>query len=292
MDTSPKTVREHIARTKFNLQRRDILKALKSLAHALDLLVAGQIVGRERIEIGILLDEAVRLLMEQDMIKRSLPGGLSYVKGKERELSATLNRMAQALEEVLGRMRAEERRKNLLELDELILAAQAELDKKEPLEARRLFRKAMENFAEEPGLMADIGNRLVLAGLPAEAMEYLQKSLELAPTDMRAYTLLAQCHEFLGDADKAEDMLRTILRRFGPNEAILLRLGKAALGRRNWDEALNCALAVLKLSPQNAEAVKIAREASERVYGTAEGYLKPDLKRGAAPGGKVIEVDF
>ena len=93
MDASPKSVREHIARSKFYLQRKDVLRSLRALSLALGALVGAQIVGRERIEIGILMEEAVRLLMEQDVLKRAVPGGLTYKKGQERELAAQLTRM-------------------------------------------------------------------------------------------------------------------------------------------------------------------------------------------------------
>ncbi|MDO9632159.1 MAG: hypothetical protein Q7I92_09705, partial [Humidesulfovibrio sp.] len=76
MDTSPKNVREHIARSKFFLQRKDLLRSLKSLGLALELLGAGQIFGRERIEIDILMEEAVRMVMEQEALKAAFPGGL------------------------------------------------------------------------------------------------------------------------------------------------------------------------------------------------------------------------
>lgn len=291
MDASPKTVREYIARSKFHLQRSDMLKALKALAHALDLLAASQIFGRERIEIGVLLDEGVRQLMDQDMMKRSVPGGLSYVKGKEKDLSAQLKRLAAALEEALNKLRTEERRKALMELDELVLEGQAALERKEPLEARRLFRKAVEQFGDEPGLFVDLGNRLMLAGLPAEATEYFQKSIETSQNDMRAYTLLTQCLEALGETDKAEDLMRATLRRFGPNEAILVRLGKAALARRNWEEAMACARGAVELNPGNQEAQRIGGEASARVFGDPKGFLEPEAKRSEAAG-KAITLDF
>lgn len=299
MDASPKTVREHISRAKFNTQRGDILKAMRALAHAMKLLATGKIVGRERIEIGIFLEEAVRLLADQDMMKRLLPGGLKYAKGKEREVAAQLERMADALEEAMRKRRQEERRKRLMELDELILAGQDQLRGKLPLEARRLFRKAMEQFGDEPGLPLDIGARLFMAGLAQESMEYFQKAMELNPNDPRPYNYLSQCHEILGEADKAEEMIRSILRRFGGSESLFVRLGKAALARRNWDEALNCAQGALAINPVNDEAHRIGAEASTRVYGNPRAYLKSEAKepgaaqpRPQAAPSKEIKLDF
>ncbi len=299
MDASPKAVREHISRTKFYTQRGDILRAMRALAQSMGLLATGKIVGRERIEIGIFLEEAVRLLADQDMMKRLLPGGLKYAKGKEREVAVQLTRMADALEEAMRKRRVEERRKRLVELDEIILGAQDQLREKAPLEARRLFRKAMEQFGEEPGLPVDIGTRLFMAGLAQESMEYFQKGMELNPGDPRPYNYLSQCHEILGEADKAEEMIRTTLRRFGPNEGLYVRLGKAALARRNWDEALNCAQGALAINPINDEAHRIGAEASTRVYGNPKGYLRSEAKepgaaqpRPQAAPAKEIKLDF
>jgi tetratricopeptide (TPR) repeat protein len=286
MDTSPKNVREHIARAKFFLQRKDLLKSLRALGLSLELLASGQIFGRERIEIDVLMEEAVRLVMEQEALKAAFPAGLAHKKGKERELSATLDRVANALEAVLGRARKEERRKQLVELDELVLGGQAALDQSQPLEARKLFRRAVDLCGEEPGLYADIGNRFLLAGLLAEAVEYLQKNIELAPGDMRAYPALAQCFDAQGDSEKAEEVLRAALRRFGPVEAMNLRLAKGSLERRNWAEALANAQEALKLNPMNQEAQRLAAAASQHIYGDPQAYLRENVR----PSGEAVEI--
>ncbi|PKN08457.1 MAG: hypothetical protein CVU73_08435 [Deltaproteobacteria bacterium HGW-Deltaproteobacteria-8] len=290
MDTSPKNVREHIARSKFFLQRKDLLKSLKSLGLALELLASGQIFGRERIEIDILLEEAVRLLMEQEGLKAVFPAGLAHKKGKERELSATINRVANALELVLGRAKKEERRKQLVELDEAIIAGQAGLDQGQPLEARKHFRRASEICGDEPGLYADIGNRFLLAGLLAEAVEYLQKNIEVAPADLRAYPALAQCYDSLGEPDKAEEVLKAALRRFGPMEALNLRLAKGALERKKWADALLNAQEVLKLNATNQEGRRLAAEASQRIYGDPQAYLRENPQ--ASVKSQEIKLDF
>lgn len=290
MDTSPKNVREHIARSKFFLQRKDLLRSLKSLGLALELLGAGQIFGRERIEIDILMEEAVRLVMEQEALKAAFPGGLAHKKGKERELSATIKRVANALEVVLGKAKKEERRKLMAELDDLVLAGQAELDRNQPMEARKHFRRAVELCGDEPGLYADIGNRFLLSGLLAEAVEYLLKNIEVAPGDLRAYAPLIQCYDSLGEAEKAEDVLRAALRRFGPIEALNLRLAKGALEQRKWSEALANAQEVLKLNPTNQEGLRLAAAASQHIYGDPEAYLREDPRAGGEA--KEIKLDL
>lgn len=274
MDVSPKTVREQIARAKFHLQRGDLLRTLRGLAGALLDLSGAQIFGRDRIEIGVLLEEALRQLAEQDAIKRAMPGGLPYKKGQERELAQCLTRLGDALESVLEKARVEARRRKLAELDELVLSGQEQLAKKEFLEARRIFRRAAEAHGDEPGLYADLGNRFLLAGLPAEAAEFFQRAMEAAPADQRAHFLLVQCHDALGEGLKAEDLAKGALRRFGYNESLHLRLAKGALERREWNEALTNAQAVLDQSPQSAEAGRIAAVANAKVYGEGKGREK------------------
>lgn len=289
MEASPKVVREHIARSKFYLQRKDILRSLRALAQGLDLLVGSQIFGRERIEISILMEEAVRLLGEQESIKRAVPGGLSYKKGQERELSTSLKRMADILESLLGKAEVEARRRRMAELDELVLAGQAELDKKEPLEARKFFRRAMESFGDEPGLLVDLGNRLMLAGLPAEACEYFQKSIDMTPTDQRAYDFLAQCLDAMGEGGKAEEILKAAVKRFKPTEQMLVRLAKGAIERRNWDEGLLYAETALKANPTSRDAKRYADTASQRLYGTAYSAENSEKKaRGGAARAPII----
>ncbi len=274
MDVSPKNVREHIARSKFYSQRKDLLRSLRSLAQALSGLVGAQIVGRERIEIGILLEEALRLLMEQDALKRAVPGGLVYKRGHERDLAIHLTRMADTLELIMEKARVEERRRQLAELDGFVLAGQAELDKKEPLEARRFFRRAVELYGDEPGLLVDVGTRLMLAGLPAEAVEYFQKGIEATPTDQRAYRLLAECQEATGDELKAEETVKNTVRRFGPDEYLLVRLAKWALHRRDWSECMTAAEGALSVNPTNREAQACAEAASAKIYGDPQAWRK------------------
>ncbi|MBI5519953.1 MAG: hypothetical protein HY916_07825 [Desulfovibrio sp.] len=267
MDASPKVVREFIARSKFNLQRKDVLRSLRALAQGLELLSGSQIFGRERIEISILMEEAVRTLGESEAIKRAVPAGLSYKKGQEKELAASLTRMADVLEKLLGKAEVEARRKRLAELDELVLAGQAELENKQPLEARKFFRRAMDSFGDEPGLLVDLGNRLMLAGLPGEACEYFQKSIEAAPGDQRGYEFLAQCLDATGEGFKAEEVLKAAVKRFNPTEQMLVRLAKGAMDRRGWDDALTFAEKALELNPTSRDARRYADEASRILYG-------------------------
>ncbi|MBN2140280.1 MAG: tetratricopeptide repeat protein [Desulfovibrionaceae bacterium] len=266
MEATGKSIKEHIARAKASIQRKDYLKALKSLCTALELLVQSNVFGREKFEIGILLSEVLRDLMGVPAISRLFSKPLAYEKGKEKALYRTLRRLHDKMKQAIEDALLQRKRNEYGQLDEMIIAGQEYLAKKEPLEARKLFRKAAEQFPDVPGLLSDLGGRLTRAGLFQEALEYLKRALEADVLDSRAYSYMVMCYEGLGDMPKAEEVIRSVLKRFGANEVLSLRLAKIALDRRNWSEAYEQAEAVLASSPMNTEARRILRAAKAKVF--------------------------
>lgn len=267
MSASSKTVKEFIARAKSYIQRNDYLRTLKALCQALELLQGSQIFGRERFEVNVLLDEALRDLSGMKQIKRVFPQGIHYEKGQEKALWRTLTRMHDKLEAAIEKVRVEKIRAQKLELDEMLMKAQDFLSKKEPLEARKLFRKASELYPEEKNLPVDIGNRLMMAGLFVEALEYFKRGMEVDSSDPRPYQFSILCHEATGELDKAEEVVKETLRRFGGNESIYLRMAKLALQKRQWSEAYDVVAQALQLNPTNQEGLKILKQVGPRIFG-------------------------
>ncbi len=267
MSASAKTVKEFIARAKSYIQRNDYLRTLKALCQALELLHGSQIFGRERFEVNVLLDEALRDLSGMKQIKRVFPQGIQYQKGQEKTLWRTLKRMHDKLEAAIEKVRMEKLRAQKMELDEMLIKAQEFLVKKEPLEARKLFRKASELFPDEKNLPVDIGNRLMMAGLFVEALEYFKRGQEVDAADPRPYQFSVLCYEATGELDKAEEVLRDALRRFGGNESLFLRMGRLAAQKRSWSEAYDSLAQVLQLNPTNQEALKLLKQVGPRIFG-------------------------
>lgn len=277
MSVTAKEIREDIARARAACQKGDLLRCLGCLRDAVEGLVDNKVFGREKFEIEALFVEALRDLNRMRTMQRVMPKGVSYVRGKERELHARLSHLHAKLKEAIDRARLEKLRKRLYDLDEILLTAQAHLKKKEELEARKLFRRAADVFEGQPGLLSDIGSRMLMGGLVQEAVEYLRKGLDENSRDERAHSSLIMCYEVLGMMDKVEEAIKSAIRLLGPREDLYIRLGKVALSRRNWSLALNVSDAVLKRNPLNVEARKIRNQARPKVYGK-------DGVPGAAPG--------
>ena len=281
MSASAKTVKEFIARAKSYIQRNDYLRTLKALCQALELLHGSQIFGRERFEVNVVLDEVLRDLSGMKQIKRVFPQGIQYQKGQEKVLWRTLKRMHDKLQAAIEKVQMEKIRGQKMELDEMLIKAQEFLVKKEPLEARKLFRKASEMFPDEKNLPVDIGNRLMMAGLFMEALEYFKRGQEVDASDPRPYQFSMLCYEAVGELGKAEDVLKDTIRRFGGNESLYLRMGKLATQKRNWSEAYDALAQVLQLNPTNQDAHKLLKQVGPRIFGA--GFDSSQAIPGKAP---------
>ncbi|MEF2145452.1 MAG: tetratricopeptide repeat protein [Desulfovibrionaceae bacterium] len=274
MSVTGKESREHIARARAASQKGDLLRCLGCLRDAVHGLIDNKVFGREKFEIESLLVEALRDLNGMRTMQRVLPAGVTYVRGQERKLYNKIALLHKKLKEAIERARVEKLRARMLSLDEGLLEAQAHLKAKEHLEARKIFRRMADQFEGQPGLLSDIGTRLLMGGLVQEAVEYLRKGLEENPRDERAHASLIMCYEVLGLLDKVEESIKSAIRLLGGREDLHIRLAKVYLTRRNWSSALNIADAVLKQNPLNAEARKIRNQARPKVYGPGGGPAK------------------
>ena len=285
--TSSKTIKEDLARSKACVQRDDALKALRFLCKALEGLLQSQIFGREKFEVSIVIGETLQDVMKLGTFKRLFPSGIAYERGQEKTLYNTLRKLYARLEAAIEKARVERTRKKLEDLDETIIAAQEALKRNEPLEARKLFRKAAEENPEQPGLLSDIGSRLVMAGMLQESLEYLKRAAEVDPNDGRAVSFLIMAYEGMAELDKAEEIVRDTLRRAGGNETLQLKLAKFCLQKREWNEAYNLAKAILAANPANAEAAKIVKQIEPKIFqsGKVPG-------GGAGPAGGPIKLEL
>lgn len=287
--SSPKSIKENIARAKSYGQRKDYMRCLHALSLSLDELASSQVFGREKIEIGILIDEVFRQLMGMEELERVLPRSLKYVKGQEKKLAAVLMKIHDTIKNALEKAAVEKVRKQKNQIDKFVLVGQKFLMEKDVKEAKKYFRKITEAFPEERGLLQDVGSRLVKSGFPSEGVEYLERSIVKIPSDSRPYISLLTAYEMMGEQDKALEVIKDIVRRFGANESIYIRQAKLFLGKRMYTEAYDAAAAALKANPLNREAKKISDKLGPKIFG--RGYIPgatvSDMKdKSSAGGGK------
>ncbi|WP_419778599.1 hypothetical protein [Maridesulfovibrio sp.] len=122
--SSPKSIKENIARAKAYGQRKDYMRCLHALSLSLDELASSQVFGREKFEIGILIDEVIRQLLAMDELKRVLPRGLKYTKGQEKKLAAVFMKIHDTIKSALEKAAVEKVRKQKNQIDQYVLTGQ------------------------------------------------------------------------------------------------------------------------------------------------------------------------
>ncbi|NDV25777.1 M48 family metallopeptidase [Desulfovibrio sp. JC010] len=265
--SSPKSIKENIARAKAYGQRKDYMRCLHALSLSLDELASSQVFGREKFEIGILVDEVIRQLLAMDELKRVLPRGLKYAKGQEKQLAAFFRKIHDTIKNALEKAAVEKIRKQKNQIDKYVLGGQKALMEKNVKEAKKYFRRITEAFPEERGLLQDVGSRLVKSGFPSDGVEYLERAIEKTPSDSRPYISLLLAYEMMTEQDKALEVIKDIVRRFGANESIFVRQAKLYLAKRMYTEAYDASAAALKANPLNREAKKISDKLGPKVFG-------------------------
>jgi len=276
-----KDIREDIARARAYAKKSNYLKTLNCLASAIRGLVTSQVFGAEKFEIHAHLDEALRDLNKMKMIKRLFPKGLKYQKGKEREFYKTLVQLHKKLGTAMENARQTKMRKRLAVLDENMIKAAKLVEAKQPLEARKLYRKISEYFQDIEGIDSDIGNRLTTFGMFPEAIDYLNKALEDTPNDVRAHSAIILCYEGMHEVDKAMEAIKETMRRVGVSDNLYVRMAKLHLEKREWGEVFNNAKSALDRNPLNAEAQKLMKQAEPRVFAGSGGPGKAAAKKPA-----------
>ncbi|MBI9110798.1 M48 family metallopeptidase [Maridesulfovibrio ferrireducens] len=282
--SSPKSIKENVARAKAYGQRKDYMRCLYALSISLEELADSQVFGREKFEIGILVDEVFRQLLAMDELKSILPRGLKYTRGHEKKLSAVLRKIHDTIKNAIEKAAVDKVRKQKNQIDKYTLSGQKCLESKDAKEAKKYFRKITEAFPEERGLLQDVGGRFVKAGFAQDGIEYLERAIAQNPTDSRPYISLLLAWEMLAEQDKALAVIKDIVRRFGANESIFVRQSKLFLAKRMYAEAYDAAAAALKINPLSREGKKISDRLGPKIFGRGykPGATSSDMKSAKA----------
>lgn len=267
MKENVKEIKEHVARAKAYANKYDIVRSLGSLCDALRVLTTSQVVGREKFEIEILINEVLATLSGMSQLKSIFPNGISLKKGQEKPLLKRLSVLHAKIKEAIENAEREKMRAYKVSIDKAILGAQKLLDKGDEAEAKKAFRKAADKFSKEPGVFQDVGSRMLKGGLIQESIEYLEAAIEQDPRDARPYGYLVTALEGLGELEKAEEVTKDALRNFGPNDRTYLILARLYMQMKKWDEAYDAAKAALDHNEFCKEAKKIMDKVAPRIFG-------------------------
>jgi Flp pilus assembly protein TadD len=265
MNSQARDVKEHFGRAKAYIAKPDAVRALLAYREGLKGLAQGLVVGRDRIELDVFAGEALRSLNRDDEVRRFAAGELVYAKGQEKQLYLDMTELARKIQAARDKFREGEVRSRKNEIDRLVLKVQQHLAARQLIEARRLIRRLIEEYADEPGLCTDVGTRMMRSGFPEEAIEFLQRAIEQNPRDARPYGGLAMIYEQTGRYDEAEALLKAAAKQFGAGPRIFLRLARLYKLTRRFPEAFDAARTAVELDPSQREAAQIEAEMRARL---------------------------
>ncbi|NJB69390.1 tetratricopeptide (TPR) repeat protein [Desulfobaculum xiamenense] len=255
-------VKRNIARASNHLNKNDFLKAVDAARTAFALVPAcTTVVGQQKIELRFMLEEFCDkfsntpgiLLILSRMKMRARPY-LKFVNGNHEMIASRLEIFGTRLED----MEREKVERHELQRDarrkELLDKGQQCLDSGETPRGKAYLRRVAEEFGDEPGVVTDVGKRMLAAELFPEAAEILEESRSRFPGDSEAYQHCVHAYLGMGEFAKAEAVYKDALRQFGNHPITLLNLSKLYLAWRKRDEAYDYARRALEADPSLDEA--------------------------------------
>lgn len=260
----PPSVTQNIARAQSLVKRGEPIRALEALLAALDLFEPAQIVGKARSVAETGIYECVAELNAHTRIKRLIreiahsdKAAIAYKPGAEDSLAGVLQILHKALaEEDAAKIRAEEDRAGHRK-EELFAKGRECLASGEIPRGKAVLRKLGEESGAEPGVLEEIGRILIGAGDIADAVEFLEKAVELFPRAGGAYAALADCYMALRDYRKGEALYLNAIKEFGAHPKTLVNLGRLYIAWNKRDKAFDVLNRAVRQDPSNEEAKEL-----------------------------------
>lgn len=271
--TQAKTIKENIARAKGALSRDHIVKSINALIKAMEALSQSRLLGKEKFEVHVAVEDFLALFNAHAFVVDYFtdkgiphPPYIKYQPGKEQLLIKGLRfviddlHTAELQEEEERQEKMAQRKEQLLETGQQLLAA------KDWARARACFRRIAEAYGSEPGVVRDLGKRLLRVGQHQEAASLFKEAINLFPSDSEAYALLVKA--FLVDRQyaKAEDVYLMALKQFGPHPRTYLGLAQLYRDWRKFSKAYDSLNDALSLDPNMPEAKEMMAEVEKRVF--------------------------
>lgn len=260
-------VAHKFARAKAQLKRDDTVRAMAAMLAGLEEYKPQSLPGKARFEVEVLIIECVQDLNRQPAIRKlleelahSASASIPYTPGQEAKLRGVLGLLYKALTESIEKAANDEkegRQQRKVNLEQKGLAYLREGDSPRGKAALRLLA---EEYGTEPGVLAQIGEWLLDAKLPFEAVEMLEQSMEAFPKEVKAYSLASRCYTELREFEKAEGVYLKVIKQFGKHPRTLLNLAKLYVVWNKKEEAFRTAQEAYNKDNSLTEAKEIAEK--------------------------------
>jgi tetratricopeptide (TPR) repeat protein len=223
----------------------------------------------EKEEFSRFIDKALRDLNNNQQFKEELVLQLSYEPGSESVLLENLHVVLETLQSAAAAESARLQREKAEAL-KLARAAGLEADKQALAaqnhdEARARAAELAREAQDDAGLLVDISEAFEQSGLIQDAIEHLEKVLEMDSQSSFLLNKLGILHRKGKNLDTSEKMFLSAQKYTPDDPYILFNKGRLYVDWQNWPQALEAAKSALSLSPDFTEATMLADYAAKRV---------------------------
>lgn len=272
-DTPAKQAKEHIARAKGALAKADPVKAMQSGYEAVVLLKSGKILGRERFEVDVLMAELIAEFNKNPEVRAHFTARnihitpyCKYERGTEKELMDFFQETLRAFQQEKQKEKQQQAEKREQTKQKWLDKAQELLDAGDSAKAKIYLRKVADTYGKEPGVLTDVGARMLGAGLFFEAGEVLEEAFDLNRKDSKALAYAVKAYKCAREYPKMEKLYKTALKVFGSHPKTLLNMAKMYLEWHKWDEAYNHAKQAYEGDNSLQEAKEIMETTGKRIF--------------------------
>jgi len=266
MNTSAIEIKKNIARSKNYATKGELLKSLTAAKDAVKDMATAKLAGRQRMEVDILVNEMLHHLNQLPKIQKYLNDRLEYQKGQPKKLFVALFELAKKIEQDFERQKQLEQKELEERKYELIDTALDAMDEEDPIRAVRMLRKLAAEYPDDITSLISVAEMLLSLNHGADAVEILNQAIAVNPSDRRPYTLLVKAYTDIEEFQKAEDVYKTALKRFGGHAVTYLNMSNMYLKWKKWDQAYDAAKKTLELDPDLDEAKKIMDSVGKKIF--------------------------
>lgn len=273
-DTPSKRVREHVARAKAALTKGDLVKSVHFAYEAMNTLVGGNIFGRDKFECEVHIQEYLKEFNSHSDIKDHFSAQgihvtpfIRYERGQEKKVLLFFKGMNEELSKAEQQQEQEQEAKKEERKQELLDKGQQFLDDKDFPKAKVYLKRCAEAYGDEPGVLTDVGARLLKAGLYFEAGEILEQAIDVNPKDSKALAHAVQAYKNAREFPKVEKLYKIALATFGMHPKTLLHMAEMYHEWHKWDDAYNYAKQAYDMDSSLDKAKAIMDETGKRIFG-------------------------
>lgn len=254
------TARRALSKVSSDLKQGQLISAATAVRDGARLFGRVPMIKSESEEFVDMLRNACDQLRYSKAVTQVFPLAIDYAPGQEGELMQLMNELIEALQQVSTEdaMRMHKERKAAA-----LAKARKELEEDKLDEARKTLAGIVGEYDEDPSLAYDAAECFMFAGRFEDAAVYLEKAIALEPT-AHLHNRLGIALRKTGRLEQAEQSFLRALELENADPNLWFNLGRLYLDQKAWPKVEKCAEKALALSPDFAEAAKMAAYAKKQ----------------------------